>query len=79
MDILKQKFAEKAAALFQENKEMLKQYGEMVIDQTTISQVFGGMRGMKSMIWETSELDANDGSFKTLREVIEYYNEPCSR
>jgi citrate synthase len=76
MDILKQKFAEKAAALFQENKEMLKQYGEMVIDQTTISQVFGGMRGMKSMIWETSELDPNDGirfrgySIRELRKML---------
>lgn len=76
MDILKQKFAEKAAALFQENKEMLKQYGEMVIDQTTISQVFGGMRGMKSMIWETSELDSNDGirfrgySIRELRKML---------
>lgn len=76
MDILKQKFAEKAAALFSENREMLKQYGEMVIDQTTISQVFGGMRGMKSMIWETSELDPNDGirfrgySIRELRKLL---------
>lgn len=76
MDILKEKFAAKAEALFKENKEMLKQYGDMVIDQTTIDQVFGGMRGMKSMIWETSELDANDGirfrgySIRELRKML---------
>ena len=76
MDILKDKFAAKAEALFKENKEMLKQYGEMVIDQTTIDQVFSGMRGMKSMIWETSELDANDGirfrgySIRELRKML---------
>mgnify|MGYP000153282867 CR=1 FL=1 len=76
MDILKQKFQEKAEALFKENRAMLKENGDMVIDQTTISQVFGGMRGMKSMIWETSELDAFEGirfrgnSIRQLRKLL---------
>jgi citrate synthase len=76
MDILKQKFQEKALALFTENRAMLKENGDMVIDQTTIKQVFGGMRGMKSMVWETSELDAYEGirfrgySIPQLREKL---------
>ena len=53
MDILKQKFKEKAIALFEENKTMLKEHGDMVVDKIQVRQMFGGMRGMKSMIWET--------------------------
>jgi len=76
MDILKQKFAEKALALFKENKEMLKQHGDMALDQIVIRQLYGGMRGMKSMIWETSELDAYEGirfrgySIRELRKLL---------
>ena len=76
MDILKQKFQEKAIALYKENKTMLDEHGEMVIDKILIRQMFGGMRGMKSMIWETSELDANEGirfrgySIRQLRKAL---------
>ncbi|MCP4441566.1 MAG: citrate (Si)-synthase [Aureispira sp.] len=61
MDILKQRFQEKAAALFQENRAMLKEHGDLIIDQVAVRQMFGGMRGMKSMIWETSQLDPHQG------------------
>lgn len=76
MDALKQKFAEKAAALFQENRAMLKEHGDKIIDQVAIRQLYGGMRGMKSMIWETSELDAYEGirfrgySIRELRKLL---------
>ncbi|KAI9549929.1 putative citrate synthase 1 [Daphnia sinensis] len=61
MDPLKAKFKEKAAALAAEVKSMLKEHGEKVIDQVTLSQAYGGMRDIKSMIWETSLLDAQEG------------------
>ena len=61
MDILKARFQEKATVAAQEVKAMLKEYGELVIDKTTIGQVYGGMRSMKGLIWETSSLDANEG------------------
>ncbi len=76
MDILKQKFQEKALALFKENRAMLKEYGSTVVGQIQIDQLFGGMRGMKSMIWETSELDAYEGirfrgySIRQLRKAL---------
>lgn len=76
MDALKQKFQEKALALFEENKQMLKDHEELVIDKITVGQVFGGMRNMKSMIWETSELDADEGirfrgySVRQLRKLL---------
>ncbi len=61
MDLLKLKFKEKATALGAEIKTMLKEHGETVIDQVTLSQAYGGMRDIKSMIWETSLLDAQEG------------------
>ncbi len=76
MDILKQKFQEKAYALFKSNKELLKENSEVIIDKVSVGQVFGGMRGMKSMIWETSELDAYEGirfrgySIRQLRKAL---------
>ena len=32
-----------------------------VIDKVTLDQTLGGMRSIKSMIWETSLLDAEEG------------------
>ncbi|MCP3930406.1 MAG: citrate (Si)-synthase [Bacteroidetes bacterium] len=61
MDILKKKFREKADALRIQAKSMLKEYGNEKIDEVSIRQVFGGARGIKMMVWETSELDAIDG------------------
>ena len=61
MDILKSIFAEKAHALFLENKELLKEYGHVKLCDVSIDQAFKGMRDIKCMIWEPSELDANEG------------------
>jgi len=61
MDRLKQKFFEKSSALKVEMKKLLKEHGNKKADEVVLGQVFGGMRGVKSMIWETSALDANEG------------------
>ncbi len=61
MDSLKSKFREKSAALAAEIKALLKTHGDTVIDQVTLSQAYGGMRDIKSMIWEPSLLDAQEG------------------
>ena len=61
MDILKQKFHEKAEALKQELRTISKEKGAQKIDDITIAQMLGGMRGVKSMLWETSQLDAQEG------------------
>ncbi len=61
MDPLKQKFSEQSSHLKAEIKAMLKIHGDKVVDEVKLRQVFGGMRGVKSMIWETSKLDPNDG------------------
>lgn len=41
-----------------EMKELNATYGDCSLGETTVSQAIGGMRGIKSMIWETSLLDS---------------------
>lgn len=61
MDLLKKTFQEKASAQFAELRTLLKDHGDTIIDQVTIDQVVGGARGIKMMVWETSQLDAIKG------------------
>lgn len=61
MDPLKQKFHQQSSKMRTELKAMLKEHGDKVVGEVTLSQVFGGMRGVKSMIWETSALDPIEG------------------
>jgi len=61
LDPLKEKFREKSMALATDTKAKLKEFGGLKVDEVTLKQVFGGMRGVKSMIWETSQLDPVDG------------------
>lgn len=61
MDKLKKTFAEKALPLAKEFKAFIKENASLVVGEVTLAQVFGGMRGVKSLVTETSELDANEG------------------
>jgi len=61
MDILKKKFHEKASALKSELRAIAKEQGKTQVDTVNVGQVLGGMRGVKSMLWETSQLDAQEG------------------
>lgn len=76
MDPLKKKFEEKAMALKSEIKALLKAHGGITVGEVTLSQVFGGMRGVKSMVWDTSSLDAVEGirfrgyNIPQLRELL---------
>lgn len=44
-----------------EIKEVKEKYGEKVIGTCTVNQAYGGMRDVKSMIYETSLLDSHEG------------------
>ena len=76
MDPLKQKFKEKSSELKAQTKEVLKENGSTKVDEVILSQVYGGMRGVKSMIWEPSQLDPIDGirfrgySIPELRDLL---------
>jgi citrate synthase len=61
MDRLKKLFYEKFTEQKELIKDFLKEHGEKKLDEVTVSQAFGGMRGIKCMIWETSALDAEEG------------------
>lgn len=61
MDQLKEKFIAKATALGQEVREILQSHSEMQVDTVDIGQIFGGMRGIKAMVWEPSALDPQEG------------------
>ncbi len=76
MDPLKQKFRDKALSLAVELKKLRKANAAVKVGEVNIAQLFGGMRGVKSMIWETSHLDPIDGikfrgySIPQLKELL---------
>lgn len=61
MDPLKKKFSEKASALATEMKALLKAKGSTKVDEVVLKQLYGGARGIKMMVWETSNLDPIEG------------------
>ena len=61
MDIIKEKFKQKADTLTAEVKELLKEHGDKKIGEVTLAQVYQGMRGITGLVTETSLLDAQDG------------------
>ncbi|HPQ22012.1 MAG TPA: citrate (Si)-synthase [Saprospiraceae bacterium] len=73
---LKEKFFKKSQELRLEIKGMLAEHGNEKLDEVSISQAYGGMRGIKCMIWETSSLDPVEGirfrgySIPQLRELL---------
>ena len=76
MDHLKEKFKEKAFKQFKETRALLKEHGEKKVDEVVLRQIFGGARGVKTMVWDTSQLDAIEGirfrgySIPQLRELL---------
>ncbi|KAF9331514.1 citrate (Si)-synthase [Podila minutissima] len=45
----------------EEVKQVKKDFGDKVLGQTTVDMAYGGMRGIKGLIWEGSVLDAEEG------------------
>lgn len=80
MDILKEKFHQKASQLKAELRAIAKEQGSVKVDEVNVKQVLGGMRGVKSMLWETSQLDAQEGirfrgyTIPELKEKLPKYN-----
>ena len=61
MEEIKVQFKAKADLVSAEIKQMLKEHGNKVIGEVTLSQIYQGMRGMTGLVTETSLLDANEG------------------
>lgn len=58
---LKQRFAELLPKWQADVKDLKTKYGNTVIGEVTLKQAYGGMRGIKGLVWEGSVLDPYDG------------------
>ena len=79
MTTLKEKLYEKIEAHRPRVTKLLKEHGDDVIDQVTVKQVIGGMRGIKSLVTDISYLDPMEGiryRGYTLPEVFEKLPKP---
>lgn len=63
MSILKDKLAGMIPELRNELKGIVSEYGEDIVASVSVKQVVGGMRGVVSLIGETSSVDPQDGLF----------------
>jgi len=61
MGIIKDRFKAKADSVAAEIKDLLKEHGNKVIGEVTLSQIYQGMRGITGLVTETSLLDAQEG------------------
>lgn len=61
MASLKEKFASKLDPMRQTVRTMIKEHGDVKISEVTVAQAYGGMRGVKCMVTETSALDPYEG------------------
>lgn len=61
MDQLKEIFKIKSQQVRDELKSFLAENSTSQIDKVSVSQLAGGMRGVKLMLWETSLLDPEEG------------------
>lgn len=58
---LKQKFQSKIGPMQERVKKINQEYGDKVISEVTVSQAYGGARGVKCIVTETSALDPMEG------------------
>lgn len=61
MPTLKEKLAEQIPALRDEVKNLVKQYGDKVVSEITVAQIFGGLRGVKALVCDTSSVPPERG------------------
>ena len=71
---LKEKFQQKIGPMRDRVKMLVKEYGDVVISEVTVRQALGGIRGVKCLACDTSNLDPMEGiRFRgyTIPELIE--------
>ena len=61
MSKLKETLAKQIPAMRNDIKTFVKEHGEKVIGELTIGAAFGGMRGLKAMVCDTSEVPPDKG------------------
>ena len=61
MEYIKNRFYQKASKCIAEYQRLKSEFGDQVIGEVTIGQVMTGMKGVPSLITDTSKLDPNTG------------------
>lgn len=61
MAILKDVLASQIPVARQRMKDLNKQLGNRVVDEVTVDQIYGGMRGIKSLVCDTSSVPPDKG------------------
>ncbi len=61
MSKLHQKLSEVLPKQIDSIKDMLKNHGDKVVSEVTLKQVYGGMRGVKGLVCDTSEVPPDKG------------------
>lgn len=61
MSLLKEKLTKIYPPLREEISSFVKQYGDKVVSQVTLAQAYGGMRGVKALVCDTSEVPPDKG------------------
>ena len=59
--------------------KLVKEHSEIIVDQVTIGQVYGGMRSVKGLVTDISYVDPNEGiRFRghTIPEVLDFLPKP---
>ena len=79
MSILKERLKQKIDEWRPRTAKLLKEHGDVVVDEVTIAKILGGMRGLKSLVTDISYLDPNEGiryRGYTLKEAFEKLPKP---
>lgn len=61
MSLLKEKLAKIIPAYRDEVKNLVKNHGDKVVSEVTVTQLYGGMRGVKGLICDTSLVEPDKG------------------
>jgi citrate synthase len=61
MSALKDKLRSKISSAQEDVRSVMRDHGDHVISEVTVAQTYGGMRGVKSLVTETSALDPMEG------------------
>ncbi len=61
LDLLKENLASKIAIARDTGRALLREHGEKTISNVSVAQAYGGMRGVKCMVTETSAVDPLEG------------------
>ena len=60
MKSLKEKFEDQIDDSRHRVKNLVSEYGDKIVGEISLRQIYSGMRGMLSMVTETSKLDADE-------------------